>query len=256
MFIYWRRNLGECNPAGNLPMSGPLWRWLCWLVMNPLGVLSTICLSYSLILSRNKELSPQYFAALTSRTFYQSWFLIFPCTIFHSIPEKAENFQIENILRTALVDVLGVVLADLALVDLLVVSVDVLDWWGWFCCSPSWLMPLPLHILGISLIKNCLKHNDLNFHHNSHAYNFLNIHNCTYDIWNCMSQHFELHITRSGIAHHNVPGFIQTILEGVFGLTLSILVPKRKWTFSQAELLLHEIFWFEFDLPIIIKVHT
>ena len=49
-------------------------------------------------------------------------------------------------------------------------------------------------------------------------------------------------ITRSGIAHHNVPGFIQTILEGVFGLTLSILVPKRKWTFSQAELLLHEIF--------------
>ena len=34
-------------------------------------------------------------------------------------------------------------------------------------------------------------------------------------------------ITRSGIAHHNVPGFIQTILEGVFGLTLSILVPKE-----------------------------
>ena len=130
---------------------------------------------------------------MTSRTFYQSWFLIFPCTICHRIPEKAENFQIENILLTALVDVLGVVLADLALVDLLVVSVDVLDWWGWFCCSPSWLMPLPLHILGISLIKNCLKHNDLNFHHNSHAYNFLNIHNCTYDIWNCMSQHFELH---------------------------------------------------------------
>ena len=30
---------------------------------------------------------------------------------------------------TALVDVLGVVLADLALVDLLVVSVNVLDWW-------------------------------------------------------------------------------------------------------------------------------
>ena len=93
MFIYWRRSLGECNPAGNLPMSGPLWRWLCWLVMNPLGVLSTICLSYSLILSRNKELSPQYFAALTSRTFYQSWFLIF----LHHLPQHSwESRKLPN----------------------------------------------------------------------------------------------------------------------------------------------------------------